>query len=595
MLADLIVRNYRRIRTADLVVGEGVTLVCGKNRNGKSSLAEATRAALTLDPLPGLGDAEQKTRTKKDAKSLVHQGADAGSVTLKRAEGANSVSWPSCEAKVGGKGGLTASAMAVGLRDASLVGQDQKARFVTLREVLKAEPGWNDFWSFVNAPREGAQPPPVSEDIARAAWGAVEKSGWVDAQAHAVDKGKLLKNAYKDLTGEAWGSAKGETWRPKDWDLAWDNQDTAPFLARVAKAEVALREAIGTDAVDQAHRLALETTAAGLIEAEARIPLIEADIVAAEAAVAAHAAKCAKFVPPGQEQSLACCPHCAKEVAVSPERGHGGGAQAFILSLPATTKLSDKDLKAKRMEAAALDGEGQRLKDILGQLIHRTKPDAVAAVEAAKAAQAKLDALPAGGISASPEAIVAAQAKLDTAKAALSMVDTVIKAKQMHQRLLLNQHLQFVLGDTGIRAAILKDRLEDFNATLAGFAKIADLGEIALHPHDASITVDGRPTRDLSGSEELRLRILLQLAIAQADGSSMIVVDVEDSTDRKHILGLIKMLNAAGMPALMVCHMNAPEDAPDLGSAKAQKAGYVGRTYWLDQGVARPVGDGLSV
>lgn len=588
-MAELSIRNYRRVTTVDLPLGRGVTLVCGRNGQGKSSTAEAARAALTADPLPARGDAEQKARTKKAAKDLVHDGAESGSVTLAGGNGSVQIRWPACEVKASGRP-LSASAMAVGLRDTSLVAMDAKERFATLREVLKAEVTWNDLWAWLRQTRDGVAPPAVGEDLARKIWETVEKDGWVNAVERARTRGIDFQNQYKIVTGGKWGSVKGADWRPEAWDARWDNQPLAVFADKVTAARAALDAAIGTAAVVQDRRARLEQAVAAGVAAQEQALHVGAALDQAQKELAAHQKDRDSFVDP-EVLHRASCPHCAKEVAVVPERGHGGGTLVYILTVPGP-KLSDKDLEAARLKAASLDGAGQRIKDNLAQLL-RQQAEAAAAVKAGEEAQAELAQMGPAVEGAAPEVVTAAQAALTQAEAAHAMVKAVQDAHAIHVMALQNLHIQAALGDAGVRAAVLAASIDDFNADLDTLAVTLGLPPVRIDAADASLTVGGRPFRDLSDSEgRVRVRALLQLAIAKRDGSDAVVIDIEAATDRRHILGLIKMCNQAEMPALITCHMDHPDDAPDLASDKAKGAGYVGQSFWVEDGqvAALPVG-----
>ena len=584
----LSVRNYRRIRTAELVISDGVTLVCGRNGQGKTSLGEAARAALTSDPIPALGDIYTK-RTKSRVADLVHKGADAASVTFKRDNGTlTEIKWPSCDVRLVGTGGPVASKLAVGFLDDSLVSRTKADRFVVLRDLLKAEPGYNDLWAWLTAKVNGETPPSVPEDMARMIWKTITEQDWTNTAAYAKEKGAVLQNSYKEVTGGKWGSVKAVGWRPEGWDLAWDNQPASVFVANLKQAEASYYAMIGVEAVSKEKRQQLESLAASMPSAiQKRDQVLERE-KALLAEIETHRKKCDAFIPP-DDLAVVHCPNCKAELSVIADRGHGGGITAYALRKATKRTVTDKETKALRLEAAGLDGKGQKLKDDLAEMNYRHKPAAEAAVKAAEAAGVELAAL--APVADGPDAVELAKAKAayDHAGAVVGMIEAVDKAKDIHAKILVNLHIQAALGDLGVRAAVLQVKIEEMNQHIAAWSAVAQLGDVVISEKDASITVNGTPYYDLSGAESLRLRVLLQVAIAKADGSEMVVVDIQDSTDRKHILGLVKMLNAADMPALMVCHMNNPDDAPDLESEQAKAHGYRGLSYWVENGEVAPL------
>ncbi len=98
-----------------------------------------------------------------------------------------------------------------------------------------------------------------------------------------------------------------------------------------------------------------------------------------------------------------------------------------------------------------------------------------------------------------------------------------------------------------------------------------------------TITYRGRATL-LSGGEIYRLRAALQVAFAKIDGSAMVILDGADILDNQGRQGLIRMLAAAKVPALIGMTYAGPKAVPDLSLAG-------GATYWIDGGIARPLAE----
>lgn len=111
---------------------------------------------------------------------------------------------------------------------------------------------------------------------------------------------------------------------------------------------------------------------------------------------------------------------------------------------------------------------------------------------------------------------------------------------------------------------------------------------------DMSITYAGRPYEQLSGlgpqlsSDQFRVYATLQVALAQVQGCELVILDGADVLDQKGRGGLIKMLRGAGMDALIGMTFSAPDVVPDL------EARGMGRAYWIDGGIARPLGEVMA-
>ena len=89
------ITNYRGIATADLDLTK-ICLVAGPNEAGKTSISQATAAALTGDPVPITGI------KKTQAGMLVRSGTASGSATLTTDKGNTAVTWPNAKVKTEG-------------------------------------------------------------------------------------------------------------------------------------------------------------------------------------------------------------------------------------------------------------------------------------------------------------------------------------------------------------------------------------------------------------------------------------------------------------------------------------------------------------
>ncbi len=84
---EIKVRNFRGVALADLI-HEKITLIGGRNHNGKSSLCEAVAAVMTGDtqPVPDL--------PKSQIKSIVREGAKMATAQIKSNGSLAGISWP---------------------------------------------------------------------------------------------------------------------------------------------------------------------------------------------------------------------------------------------------------------------------------------------------------------------------------------------------------------------------------------------------------------------------------------------------------------------------------------------------------------------
>lgn len=578
MAINLKVAYYRRLRSADIDIN-GTALVCGFNNHGKTSLAQAVRAVLTGLPLVAPGDAEAK-RLKKDAKALVTDGEKQGMATITADAGAARVIWPECEYNTKGTP-PKASTYAAGVDGQTIFDLPPKERMDALREAIGANPTEAETATFL-AERG------IPEPVIKHAWGVVHAEGWDGALSRAQKKGAELKGAFKEATGgETWGPEKGKGWKPAGWNPAWDTTEPTEFERAVASARADLEEFLRQSGAASAEAERKKHLVAGIPTLKAQIEQGEAALAAVSDEIAAVEAEGATLK--GQTVVLeADCPHCEKPIQVVVAAGQWSWPQhhqTVPLSLQKPEKKgTKKNAKADQDRAAALDGKSDRLR--------RDSDGIKRALAAAKTDLERAEAIEAAGVQEGPtegdkEKEAELRGRHDAAVAASEKAASRERAAAIHEKLCINQALVAALGPTGVRATVFGRCLGEVNQDIAALAGHVDFKSVVLH-EDGRITADDLPWRDLSGSSRLRLSVLMQVAIARREGAPMIVVDIEDAIDRKHISRLLTMVSASKMPALICCHVPSMERIPVLSSKRAVDLGIIGRTYWVADGVVAP-------
>jgi hypothetical protein len=552
------VRNFRGCAAADIDL-DPVALVAGRNAAGKSSVAQAAAAALVGDPtIAGLA-------TKGRASLLVHDGAAAGSVEIEDPAGRVRVLWPEAAASATGIA-PQASAYAAGMM--SLAELAPRDRGAVLAQCLEAAPDRDDVSAALAAAGLG------EETIVAAVWQLLEDRGWDHALQLRRDKGAELKGQWRQVTGQSWGSRVAASWLPADWTSDLDDM-TAERLA--AESEAASRshdEAVGTRAVSEAQRQHWAAEAASLDErrdllrdAEAAAEHTNTELEQAQAARAA--------LPVGGTGAPMPCPHCGALVDLVK-------VNLVESRLVVAEAISPADLKARRLQIAEADGAVSRLAAELGRA-DRAVEAARARMQQASEASHRLAQLPAGPAAAADTA--AAKDAVDRARARERAWHQRNEAADLSGKIASNEVLLKILAGDGLRAEKLGRVLAAFNGgPLAELAAAAEWPAVAVEP-DMTVTLGGRPYLLLSSSEQYRARIVLQVAMAGRDGSSMVVIDAADLLDAPSRSGLMALLDRAQMPALVCMTASRKDQVPDLARAG------LGRSYWLDAGAAQPIGE----
>ena len=192
-LTHITAQNYLGARAVDLPVTAPVLLVAGKNGAGKSSVQEAVRHALA-------GDAA-RVSLKKEFRSLITEGADAGFATVTTDSGERSIVLPS------GKG----------------VHQDHPALPFVLDPSRFAQLGADERRQFLfglfglSADGEAVLSSMRARGADMAKFGLVRQLLHVSFDAAAKDaqaRARDAKAAWKAVTGgETWGKEKATTWQ----------------------------------------------------------------------------------------------------------------------------------------------------------------------------------------------------------------------------------------------------------------------------------------------------------------------------------------------------------------------------------------------
>lgn len=242
------IKNFRGIAAASLSL-DGHLLIAGPNGAGKTSLSMALAAAASGTAAPW---ADVKA---KDARELLREGASRGHVSLSDGEQTVNVNYPGGSVS-GELQGVLPSPVALGL--ASVATMKPADAAMLLAQYMGAEPTQDDLAAAVGA------------DVAAQVWPVIEADGWDAALSRARESGSRLKGQWEGVTGENYGSAKAQGWKPEGAD-AFDLSGDLAGAVEAAKANlqaVLSQQAVGQDRIDQLQSViaAGETAGAWLSE-----------------------------------------------------------------------------------------------------------------------------------------------------------------------------------------------------------------------------------------------------------------------------------------------------------------------------------------
>lgn len=572
MMMKIGIRDFQVISVADIEVGSGVTLVAGRNAQGKSSIAKAAACALTGLLQPG-------RLAKKDAGRLVRAGRKTATAVVSAPNGTVRAVWPDCKAVSDGNAPAI-SQIAAGID--SLIDMDAKERSKFLSDLLHTLPTREDFMSaFADVG--------LGEDVSAKVWEGIEALGWDGEARDLEDKGRTLKYRWADAAGEKdYGSEKAATWLPKGWTPDLETSTVEDLKAAVKAAQGALDDALRVQGADAGEVARLKAPADAADQRRAAFEQLVQDLAAAEKAydeAEAHR----RSLPAAEQDDGLRCPCCGKTLRLVTNMGANPRlAEAEV--------IGDAELRARRLAVASADGKLARAKDAVSEALIRRSAAQAAVIEAEKAAD-KLKRLSGRGVASSDSAVA-----VDSARAALTLAETRLRAVEAKTktdecvRLLdLNMKVRSIVDPAGLRQSRLEKTLTAFNdGPLAEICASARWNAVRVEP-DMSITFDGRPYAALAGhgpqiaSDQFKARVVLQIAVAKLSGDPLVIIDAADLLDRAGRSGLINMLAGdGGIPALVTMTYSAPDIVPDL--ARAAK----GKTYWVEAGVTSPLADAIT-
>lgn len=540
------VNNFMGCRKAEIEASK-IALIVGLNHQGKSSLLRPISALLAGQAMPlGL--------KKSDAGLFVHTGEAFAEAKIESDGGALGAVWSSAKAEIRSEGAKPpfASEVATGL--ISFVDLEIKKKIEFLRNLLKCEPTKSDLVGYLKDFN-------ISEDIAEKIWENISRDGWEASYKRACDKGRELKAQWNYLTGENWGAKKAASWFPENWENELETMSEDGLTSQVVATKADYEYAIAHQAVEEADIEKLQTEVDGIPQLELAVKQGQEKLAAA-LAVEKLAQETFDKIPLIPEDGIT-CPHCGKRVLMQ-----GGKLISAELKLTETQKNT---IKQQRLAANnALSDASMGVLNVRKNL-SRLETE----LQQANQAKARLSEKTAGGITADDvdkkrEAVVKAENRLRAFK-------QWREAARMNNNVISNQHIVDALDEDGIRAKAMEKGLQSFNDKLFAVRKNADWPEIKIDRF-MNVTLSGRPYILLSDSEKMRVRITLQLAIAEMDGSDAVVIDAAEILDPHGRGGLLRALVKCPFYCFVGMMSPAKDKVPNL------RKNALGHVYWVENG-----------
>lgn len=550
-MIEIEIENFRGCAHATIECAP-IALLGGLNGAGKTSIAQGVGAALSgCGPVEGLGRGMMGM--------LVRTGAASASIAVSGADGTVRVKYPDAALTTEGNPPAS-SAYAVGLE--TIVRMSSKDRLGLLAEYLHAAPTRDELGAALQT--HGLGNPQVVDTL----WASIERDGWDGAERYRRERGAQLKGEWRGITGANYGSKIAASWRP---DLA--DEDEARLSEAVRNATHERDRAVSAAAVTESERLRLVDEAGDLARREEAAEALAATVANATSTFE-RAREARQALPPAEQQRTHECPYCQGEIVIARD------LTETRLEKASGDKINDEALKRRRMAIAEADGKLSNA-DANLNTARRNLAQERAAVDRAQQAKERLANWPRAvetGLD-----VETATRTLAAAEKRLAEFRQKAAADIAHQKVEGNEIAIALLAPDGLRARKLNQVLDVFNtATLRPLCEAARWQVVEIDP-GGFITYGGRPYALLSTSEQYRVRAVLAAAMAQIDGSALLVFDGADILDAPSRSGLFGLIEATKLPALICMTAARREHVPDLGASG------IGSSYWIEAGEVRAI------
>lgn len=535
--------NFIGIARAEIDLSNSVTVITGMNESGKSSVADAISCAFIGKP--------RRVDTKKELGQLLHDGAQKGRISVRFGaddDGAD-FSIPKGDHVVSEFAGAESMPFVLDPQLFARITPDARRSFL---------------FNLTNCRASGAAirdkllardiPEGLIEDIAPKL-----RDGFPAASVEAYNRAKTAKGAWRQITGQTWGSNVAEDWRaerpegkcPTEAELqaimtkqaeAQGNVDKGTaYVGGLDSKRKASESYVSRKAAAKALADQLEARQETLNKAEAEISELEPLFLSMQQKLTEMQAG---VVP-------VACPCCAAELTIK------GQTLTKFAGLKADTKATS-DLA---MEVTQTRQTLTAMKNMLPNYIGSVAEAKAALTQLATIEEEKVEVIGQQKIDDATAKLARCREQADAlrkefntkqqARVDFSKVEETTKAAaEAHAEVKSWLAVGDALAPDGIPAEILAGALAPVNQSLAVLAGMCGWKPAVIN-EDMTLSYGGRLYELNSESGQWRFDCLMALAIAQISDLRIVVLDRFDVLDQKSRGALLGMLGELGRMGLM--------------------------------------------
>ncbi|HCU64582.1 MAG TPA: hypothetical protein DF774_02350 [Rheinheimera sp.] len=522
-ITHLTVKNFQGLANLDTAVNAPILFVAGGNGAGKSSLRDAIRIALTGAP--------SRVSLKKDYDAMIKDGTKKSSVTVATDVGNFDFTLPA------GKGlhsDLSFLPLCIDATAFTTMKADERRKllFELTGATASAKRVETDLTKL------GAQPGHIQLIL------PLLKAGFAAAEKSARERATEAKGAWRAITGETWGSNKGDTWEPTVAEQPVDEAAISACSEKVQSNNAALNQLnqqrgtlmaqLNSANTQAQQRATLQETAGKLERARQKNVVDQKSLQEVQAQI--ELAEQAASIP----QTLA-CPCCEAVLFLTPE-GVLADAGHFDMSAPDvdTSKLEQFRQSEAMLQRAIANNERDIVlaENATNQLASFTELNTANIQEELEAIDADLLRL-----NDVRQQLQADLNNLHTAKQAYeNSMSAKPKADAHHAEITSWLVIAEALSPSGIPANILAQAMGPFNVLLQNINSLVPEWRPVQLTEDMEILAASRPFGLLSESEQWRVQTMLTLALAQLSGINLVVLDRVDVLEPAARIELVNLL-----------------------------------------------------
>ncbi len=510
--------NFIGALAVDMDLRNPITIICGHNHSGKSSVAEAVRMALTGESV--------RVSLKKDYGRLITEGQTVGYAVVEHDGHQSAITLPNGAHEHGVIDRILPYCLDA-QRFASLPENDRRAFLFGLMGLRTDGESVSD-----RMLDKGCDPIKVDQIIPHL------RAGFDAAHKEAQSKARDSKASWRTVTGETYGSVKAASWKAPKPEFSADRlrMERDQLFSFSEQIEDGTRR-IGD--MQGRARIQAEQSAklAGLRERAKRFAAIDAKLRKDEAELKWWQAKCEHEARANGGKQMPVeptytCPACSAVLRHS----HADGSLVEFTPPPVVGNSEPGRL-----------AEYQNARDLMNRSVENDRRDLASAEAAAKMLaeieDAKSEPAPA------PEEIDAVKIMVDALKKSRAATQDLIKTLEQDERAssqadhrtksARGHHVDAdqwgvisdVLAPSGIPGEMLAEALGPINDRLASSSNCAEWLRAGIDA-DMTVTGDGRAYALLSESEKWRVDAMIAEAISHLSGVKLLVLD------RVDVLGL---------------------------------------------------------